>query len=149
MNKKDSSLRLIDSPCTWFNIRRASRAVTQYFDRALRPSGLKVSQGNILGQLSTQGSVTMGELADELLIDRTTLTRNIQILEKQGLVSIEPGVDRRTRLLEITGAGFNALKTAFPLWREANQQLINEIGHAQWHDLVSSLADLSDFTRAQ
>ncbi len=149
MDNKDSSLRLIDSPCTWFNIRRASRAVTQYFDRALRPSGLKVSQGNILGRLSTQGSVTIGELAGELLMDRTTLTRNVQILEKRGLVSIEPGIDRRTRLLEITGAGFNALKAAFPLWREANQQLINEIGHTQWHDLVSCLAVLSDYTRVQ
>ncbi len=138
---------IIESPCTWFNVRRASRAITQFFDHALQPSGLKVSQGNILGRLSVKGDVSIGELADELIMDRTTLTRNVQVLAKHGHVTITPGNDRRTRMLSITKKGKEAVRNGLPLWQEANQHFIKGVGHNKWNELVEYLAELSTLAR--
>ena len=74
--------------CTCFNLRKAARAVTQYYDDALRPSGLRVTQFSLLSVIKQFGTVNIGTLADEAVMDRTTLTRNLKLLEQEGLVTI-------------------------------------------------------------
>src|SRR5579871_5559881 len=77
--------------CTCLAVRQAARHVTQFYDQYLAPVGLKTSQFSILSRLRRQGTVTINELAAELVMDRTTLGRNILPLEREGLISIAPG----------------------------------------------------------
>ena len=85
----------IASTCAGFNLRRASRAVTQHFDHALAPIGLRATQFTLLGALALAAPVSTNELARGLVMDRTTLTRNLRLLRDAGLV--QPARPRRTR----------------------------------------------------
>ncbi len=125
--------------CTCNNLRQATRAVTQIYEAALEPSGLKVTQLPILGAAAVEGPLTMSALAKHLLMDRTTLTRNLKPLERAGLVQIEPGVDRRARLVSITDTGREALAQALPLRQAAQDSLVEALGRFQWGVLMDNL----------
>ena len=86
-------------------MRQAARYVTQLYDRHLAASGLRTSQYGILAKLKRRGPMAINELAAELVIDRTTLGRNIRPLERDGLITITPGTDRRVKELRLTAAG--------------------------------------------
>lgn len=77
-----------------YNLRKVTRAVSQLYDRMLKPSVLRVTQFSLLVELAIVGSTIISELADKMVMDRTTLTRNLKPLEKRGLVVIAPGQDR-------------------------------------------------------
>ena len=77
--------------CTCFNLRKATRAVTQLFDEALKPCGLYATQFTLLAAISSQENVTITELSKTLVMDRTTLTRNLNPLQKSGWVEVTPG----------------------------------------------------------
>ncbi len=126
--------------CTCLHLRKATRAVTQLFDAKLKPSGLRVTQFTLLAAIRLVGGVTINRLAKELAMDRTTLTRNLKPLEKQGLIAIEAGQDQRTRLATLTERGHEALAHALPLWERAQTEVINRLGGERWRSL---LADLS------
>ena len=89
--------------CTCANLRMATRAVTQAFDEALQPSGLKATQLTLLAVLSRRGPAALSELAEMLVMDRTTLTRNLKPLAAKDLVRIDPGDDRRLKIIALTG----------------------------------------------
>lgn len=127
--------------CTCANLRKASRAVTQLFDKALQPTGLRVTQLSILVSISRVGSITINQLAERLVMDRTTLARNLKPLEKQGLIKIGSGVDQRTRVLSITERGHEVLVKAFPLWKKAQAQMIKGLGEEHWQDLLARLSE--------
>jgi len=126
--------------CACFNLRKATRVVTQFFDEKLQPSGLLVNQFTLMAALAQAGSPTMKTLAQILVMDRTTLTRNLKPLLRQALISVESGQDQRERILTLTAAGQSALAEAFPLWEEAQQQVIEGLGKEQWQTLLSGLA---------
>jgi DNA-binding MarR family transcriptional regulator len=107
------------SMCTCFNLRKASRAVTQKFDEILKPSGLLVTQFTVLVAVAMSEAKTINELAEILVMDRTTLTRNLKPLEREGWLKIEPGQDRRTRIVRLTDDGKATLTKALPLWKQA------------------------------
>lgn len=109
------------SPCTCFRLRRAARQVSQVYDQALAPAGLSVNQYSILRH--ARSPRTMGELAARLGMDRTTLTRNLQPLLRDGWLAEERGTDPRQRVLEITATGRDCLAKAQPLWRRAQQRI--------------------------
>ena len=134
-------------PCTWFNIRRASRAVTQQFDHALHPCGLRISQLSILYSLKESGPARISEIAEMLVMDRTTLTRNLQPLEKNGYVVSGHGKDRRTRIVRLTAKGRKCIKQAMPHWKEANSYFIRELGFTDWNRFMALLAETVDLTR--
>ncbi|HEY9847811.1 MAG TPA: MarR family transcriptional regulator, partial [Candidatus Caenarcaniphilales bacterium] len=92
----------ISQVCACFNLRKASRAVTQLYDKVLQPSGLLATQFTLLSAIALTGSVTITRLAQELVMDRTTLARNLKPLERQGLIQIKPGQDQRTRIVTLT-----------------------------------------------
>ena len=96
--------------CTCFNVRRASRAVTQFYDDIMAPSGIKATQFTMLGAVALMGPASVTRLAAHLALDRTTLTRNLKVLADQGLVSIAAGDDKRERVVSLTEQGRAALQ---------------------------------------
>lgn len=130
------------SQCYCMNVRRASRAVTGFYDEVLKPSGLTVAQMSLLRNLETVTPVTIGELAKRLRIDRTTLNRNMKPLTDAGLISINPGKDSRTRQVMLTDTGKNAVAQAWKLWGEAQAALQKYLGEEDAARLVQLLSKL-------
>src|SRR6266704_1345350 len=92
--------------CICLAVRQAARHVTQFYDRLLAPSGLRTTQFSLLAKLRRQGPMTINALAAEMVMDRTTLGRNILPLERDGLIRIAPAAsDRRAKELHLTKAG--------------------------------------------
>ena len=131
-----------DSPlCACHTLRKAARAVTQYYDGALRPTGLRATQFTILVTGARTGTATMTELADILVVDRTTLTRNLKPLRDRGLIESVAGEDRRERLIAITAKGRQALARALPAWRKAQAGIAGRLGGARWSRMTRDLGE--------
>lgn len=129
--------------CACFNLRAAARTLSRAYDEALRPVGLKATQFTILAAISrVDEAVPIGTLAKTLSMDRTTLTRNLQPLEKQGLVEILPEGYRRARGMVLTGKGRKVLETAVPLWRRAQETTVGRIGDGRWTAFRQEMAAL-------
>ncbi len=116
-------------PCTCAQLRRASRVLTQIYDRALEPLDLKITQYSLLVNIARAEGATVTKLAERLVMDRTTLTRNLKPLERAGLVRVGSGADRRSRSIATTPAGRRLLERAIPHWREAEKRVRATIGH--------------------
>lgn len=125
--------------CTAMRLRKAARRVTQIYDRHLEAAGLTITQFGVLASLLS-GRMAIGPLAEQLLMDPTTLTRNLQPLQREGLVVIETDRrDRRVRWVSLSDAGRQALERARPAWREAQahvRKLIGEEETAALHDTL-------------
>lgn len=122
------------SLCTCFKLRRATRRVTQIYDRHLQPTGLRITQYGLLARLRG-GPLHMTELAERMGMDRTTLTRNLRPLERLGYVAVDPGEDRRTRSVLLTDTGRAAASAALPYWREAQAAVRAALGAPLTDDL--------------
>jgi DNA-binding MarR family transcriptional regulator len=129
----------VKAECTASNLRRATRAIGRVYDRAIAPAGLKETQFNVLIGLFLAGEVPLLRLAEELGLDRTTLTRNLGPLERDGLVSSAPGKDQRVRLLRLTEEGRRVLQRAYPLWEEAQRKVVAALGETAWKKLLRGL----------
>lgn len=127
------------SVCACFNLRKAARAVTSMYDEALRPTGLRATQLPLLMIAKVLGTTTVTQLAEAVVMDRTTLTRNLRPLEKRGLISVEEGEDRRVRHVAIRPRGLEVLRKAIPLWHEAQARMIGGLGEERFLQLVSNL----------
>ncbi len=115
--------------CVCGRLRMAARAVTQAYDAALEPSGLTITQFGLLAALYRLGPMAVGELAREMGMDRTTMTRNLRPLEARGLIEALPDAeDRRRRRLALTGAGEEAFAAALPLWRAMQARVRARLG---------------------
>ena len=114
--------------CLCLASRRAARTITRSFDAMLRPHGVRATQFSMLAILELKGPQSVGDLAEELGAERTTLTRNIARIEEQSLVSSRPGDDPRTRIVSITPKGRKLFTKAFPVWRKAQDDLTARIG---------------------
>jgi DNA-binding MarR family transcriptional regulator len=128
--------------CACFNLRKAARAVTQLYETALAPSGIHATQFSVLVALAVADGAPLSRVADALVMDRTTLTRNLRPLERRGWVRIEAGEDRRERNLSLTGSGRAALERALPLWQRAQAALQERLGDARWGRLPADLQTL-------
>lgn len=127
------------SLCACFNLRKAARAVTSLYDEALRPSGLRGTQFTLLMITKVLGTVSVTRLADEAVMDRTTLTRNLRPLEKQGLVRVTAGSDRRVREVTLRPRGNEVIERAIPLWIAAQERMTRGLGEARLRQLVDNL----------
>ena len=132
-----------NASCACFNLRRATRAVTQLYDDALRPSGLRVTQFSLLVILQSNGSLSISELATHSGTDRTTLTRNAALLQAEGLVKIDSGADARVRLVSLTSAGLRAVEDAYPRWAAVQEILMKQVGSDVVTRLLRDLTSLS------
>jgi DNA-binding MarR family transcriptional regulator len=114
--------------CTCLAVRQAARHVTQFYDRHLAPVGLRTTQFSILARLRRR-AMTINALAEEMVMDRTTLGRNILPLERDGLISIKPGrTDRRSKELRLTDAGLERLQAGYQGWKDAQREFATAFG---------------------
>ena len=120
--------RKIEDSCMGMRVRRAARAVGNFYDLHLKSVGLKGTQFTLLNAIFLNPSITITQLADLLLLNRTTLNRNLKPLERQGLIRISPGEDHRTRILQLTREGRSILQQALPLWLEAQSGVVETLG---------------------
>lgn len=129
-----------DALCHCLALRQASRTITNAYDTALAPTGLRVTQFSILLTLSARSPMTVNELASALVLDRTTLTRNLKPLERDELLSTGPGEhDQRERLIALTDAGRAKLAEAMPPWRDAQKAFEQQIGKMKTTELRALL----------
>ncbi len=128
--------------CACGNVRRASRVLTQFYDEALRESNLRISQFHLLARLTIHEPITISQLAEKLVMDRTTLTRDLKVLQEKGWAKSVAGVDQRTRLLTITPQGYAKFKEAVPLWEKAQAQVTNGLGSERFQSLLVHLKEV-------
>src|SRR2546426_9182355 len=130
------------SPCVCSTLRMVSRAVTQLYDDVLRPSGLRVTQFSILAAIARKGEANLRQLADTLAIDQTTLTRSLNLLERDRVIERVPHPDGRIKAMRLTARGRKTLEVARPLWAQAQDTVLREWGTTAWADAQRRLAHL-------
>jgi DNA-binding MarR family transcriptional regulator len=115
--------------CNCLALRQAARHVTQFYDLFFASSGLRATQYSILARLKRNGPMTINALARELVMDRTTLGRNILPLERDGLIAVVPGKsDRRSKELRLTDAGAASQRSASKSWAQAQARFESAFG---------------------
>ncbi len=138
--------KVIETLCCATALRKASRRLTQLYDEALAPTGLRSTQLSILAEISQAGrqAPTLSELAQSLVLDRSALGHNLRPLERDGLIRMEPGQeDRRQRLVVLTPQGKRALSTAGKLWHQAQAQFFAVYGKEKADLLRTALAEIA------
>ena len=130
--------------CVCLAARKAARATTRLYDAALRPLDLRVTQFTLLAALRVaeqrDATLSITDLADELAMERTTLSRNLGPLEARGLVGVGPEGARRARPLSLTARGRRLMERALPLWAAAQASLRAAAGEEDWKATRSSLS---------
>ena len=135
--------------CACNQLRRATRGVTALYEAALAPSGLKVTQLPILVGLGSSGDLSVSTLADALALDRTTLTRNLKVLEGRGLIrTIDSDDDARVRMVSLTLDGADVLATALEHWEEMQLVVEERFGRERLSALYGELEALGDVVEA-
>ena len=126
--------------CTCLALRQAARHVTQFYDQHLIPTGLRITQFSILAELKLLGPMTINALAEIMVMDRTTLGRNILPLQREGLIDISTGSsDRRSKELRLTVTGIEKVREARRAWAEAQRQFESAFGRARASELRAEL----------
>ncbi len=140
--------REIGRSCACYNLRRAARATTRLYDDFLRPIGLRSTQYSVLMAARLRGPVTLTKMAEITVNERTTLTRNLTVLEKKGFIVIEPGKDRRERQISITELGLEVLIAAIPLWEAAQAHIEQGLGSDHMGTLLKNLSEIISISRS-
>ena len=117
-----------DDLCLCTGLRQAALAVTQIYDEALEPSGLKITMFRLLRRISEAGRPTISELARIVDLDRSTLGRNLKVLERLGYVQLASGEDERSKIVSLTASGKTKFEKAFPLWQQAQRSMQARLG---------------------
>ncbi|HBE76535.1 MAG TPA: MarR family transcriptional regulator [Firmicutes bacterium] len=129
--------------CACRNLRMTTRVITQYFDKAFQPLGLRAAQFALLADISSHERSTVGELADLLLMNQTTATRDIEILRKKGYVDVKTADDdSRKRCISITESGLGKLREAIPFWEQAQFRIEEGIGKDKYREFLNTLSDI-------
>lgn len=142
----DSIREIPDLPCLCASFRRASRALTQLYDEALRPAGLSPTQFTILQALGLAGEVPQGRLGQILAMDSTTLTRTLRIMGREGWIAERRGKDRRERLLQMSETGRDRFNRALPFWEKTQAELGLQLGEARWGSLMKLTSEVTTLT---
>ena len=132
--------------CACFNVRKVSRQLSQLYDRALEPSGLKNTQFTVLAVAFGAGPISITDLSRLLDLDRTTLTRNLRIMEREGLDVVESGKDARSKTITVSAEGMSRLQKATPLWRSAQAKILKRFGRHRWGSLRAELQDMLEMS---
>ena len=135
--------RLNVADCLCHNIRKTARLLTQFYDEALRPSGLRMPQFTLMAAVAEMGAVAFVPLAAYLGLDRTTLGRNVELLVRDGLVQVDPGEqDKRQQVVRLTELGAIRLAEAMPLWEAAQRKALKKVAKGQLAPLLGQLGAL-------
>jgi DNA-binding MarR family transcriptional regulator len=129
----------VEKSCLALNLRRVERIVCQIYDTALRPFGIKSTQFSLLVTVNAMQPAALSRIADRINVDRTTLTRNLSLLEASGLIEATRGNDLRERIISITEKGDSVLVAAFPIWTATQKRLTSKIGKPSVVSLIGGL----------
>jgi DNA-binding MarR family transcriptional regulator len=140
--------RIPKLPCMCANFRRTTRALTQLYENALRPLGLRATQFTILQALSLAGEVTQSQLGGILAMDSTTLTRTLRIMDREGWIAERRGQDQRERRLRLSKAGETQFKRALPAWEKVQSQLRRQLGEQSWKNLLEITHQVTELVTA-
>jgi DNA-binding MarR family transcriptional regulator len=132
--------------CACLHTRMTARAVTRVYDEALRPAGLKVTQLTLLAAIDNGVSGSISHLAEILAFERTTLTRNLQLLRQAGLITPKDGTGRSVAY-DLSETGQAAMARAIPLWELAQARIENAVGAAAWEETRARLKALRKAAR--
>jgi DNA-binding MarR family transcriptional regulator len=136
-------------PCMCGSFRRTSRALTQMYEEALRPLGLRATQLTILQVLARAGDVSQGQLGEMLAMDSSSLTRTLAIMRRAGWVSEQRGEDRRERRIRLSSAGESKLKRALPVWEKVQSRLRGKLGKRGWENLLQLTHHVTEIAKTQ
>lgn len=129
--------------CACGNLRKTTRSITQFYDRSLQSTGLRSTQYSLLIHISLHSNISVGELGSRLLMDQTTVTRNIEILRKHGYIKIvKDENDTRKKSISITEDGERKLEEMVPLWEKAQAHIEEGLGNGRLDDLFKMLKAL-------
>jgi DNA-binding MarR family transcriptional regulator len=131
------------------SFRRTARALTQFYDQALRPFGLRATQLTILQVLSRAGEVSQGQLGEMLAMDSTTLTRTLGIMRRHGWIAERHGEDQRERRLRLAKSGTTKLNAALVVWEKIQNQLREQLGGGSWENLLQLTDQVTELATAQ
>jgi len=141
---KREQIERLATICVCNNLRRTSRAVTNYYDNLLgQVSDLRMSQVIVLVVLYLAGPQTIHEMAERMALDRTTIGRNLRPLTQQGLLTLTPGSDQRTRVVMLTAQGQETLLRVLPQWERAQEHMVMGIGQEQVAAFLDQLATVA------
>ncbi|BDM24362.1 MarR family winged helix-turn-helix transcriptional regulator [Pseudomonas sp. LRP2-20] len=134
---------MLTSECICTHLRRAARGVSRRYDEALAGFGINVAQFSLLRHLQRLDRPSITTLAEAMGLERSTLGRNLRVLEAEGLVALADGDDQRNRVVLLTEAGAARLHAAHPAWEQAQLMLVEQLGEGQRDELVRLLERLA------
>lgn len=137
VSKKE--LRQIGVGCLNFNLKKAAREIAAIYDRAFQALGIKSTQFSILVAIGYFTESPMSDLSAMLGLDRTTLSKNLKPLERDGYLTITPGADRRRHLVRLTQKGERLLLKAIPLRHQTHDAVVGQLGREDYRALITSL----------
>ena len=134
---------MLTSECICTHLRRAARGVSRHYDEALAGFGVNVAQFSLLRHLQRLDRPSITTLAEAMGLERSTLGRNLRVLEAEGLVALADGDDQRNRVVLLTGSGTQLLQAAYPAWEQAQAELVERLGVGPRDELVRLLGQLA------
>ena len=125
--------------CVCFQLRKTSRTITQLYDAALQPAGLRSTQFALLVAVAKKEPITISELGDLLVIDPTTLSRSLRKLQRMEHVELVSGADRRERLVRLSSKGRRIVRKSLPHWAKVQEQVVSMLAQPGWREIQKSL----------
>ena len=139
MKKEDIKKLAEESPCLCFQVRKAAKLITAVYEKMLKPYALTAPQAAFLNAVHMFGPLTVNELAEALATDRTTLTRNLKILERDGFILVIAGVDRRSKEISVTRKGKDTAVELTDVFKAFQTRLNKEVGQQRITDLCQEM----------
>ena len=133
--------------CACFDLRKAMRAVSRMYDDFLRDAGINVTQFSLLRLIRTEKEISVSTLSRYMVMDRTSITRALAPLERDGLINSRTGPDKRVRIVSLTKRGDKLVTDAEPRWRQAQKALMEAIGDERWIVMRTALRDTTRLVR--
>jgi len=135
--------------CACMNLRKTARLIAQFYDQRLQPGGLRNTQFTLLVVLDHLSPVSIKNLADHMGMDRTTLTRNLRLLERDNYITAQPGKDARVRMISTTEKARVAIKETRPYWQKAQGEFLQKFGEKRWTEMREDLTEISRIVTSQ
>lgn len=130
------------APCACTTVRKANRALFRFYENAMIGTGLSITQFSILRALARCGPTALSELADILVMERTSLYRTIAPLVESNAIAMKAGANKRIKIAALTPYGEEMIDAARPNWESAQSAITSAIGEAQWVDLSETLLSI-------
>jgi DNA-binding MarR family transcriptional regulator len=148
MDQPTTTIDVVAKTCIAGRLRLLNRVITNIYDDAFRPFGLKISQGNVLILTGKLGLATPAQICEYLQLDMSTLSRNVEVMRKKGWLEIVPGADARSRPFRLTAQGKRLIERAMPAWEQAQEQTRELLGHEFVAQLSKAVARVNASHRA-